>query len=90
MAGCLFITRQNYTDHRDLRKALISAEMTGMIVLGFVFYGEDLLLGGNYGYYSKKNYQKYYKDYYSRNENQVETFDEKGLFSVAEQEKTCR
>ena len=90
VAGCLFITRQNYTDHRDLRKALISAEMTGMIVLGFVFYGEDLLLGGNYGYYSKKNYQKYYKDYYSRNENQVETFDEKGLFSVAEQEKTCR
>ena len=41
VAGCLFVVRQNYTDHRDLRRSLIEAEMTGMNVLGFVFYGEE-------------------------------------------------
>ena len=65
VAGCLFVTRQNYTDHRDLRKALIAAEMTGMDILGFVFFGEDLMSGGEYGYYGKKHYQKYYKNYYT-------------------------
>ena len=57
VAGCLFVVRQNYSDHRDIRKALISAEMTGMNVLGFVFYGEKIDEGG---YYWKKSYKSYY------------------------------
>ena len=60
VAGCLFITRQNFTDHRDIRKALISAEMTGMNVLGFVFYGEKINQGG---YYSRRYYKSYYSKY---------------------------
>jgi two-component system LytT family response regulator len=33
VAGCLFVTRQDFSDLRDIRKALISAEMTGMDVV---------------------------------------------------------
>ena len=59
-AGSLFVTRQNYSDQREIRKALISAEMTGMEILGFVFYGEKLDQGG---YYNKRYYNEYYKHY---------------------------
>ena len=62
VAGCLFVTRQNYSDHRDIRKALNAAEMTGMDVLGFAFYGERLQQGS---YYSRR----YYKSYYHRYDN---------------------
>ena len=68
IAGCLFVVRQKYTDHRDLRKALIAAEMTGMDVLGFIFFGEELTTGSRYGYYGKY-YQKYYKNYYMAYDN---------------------
>ena len=60
VAGCLFVTRQNFSDHRDIKKALIAAEMTGMNVLGFVFYGENINEGG---YYSRRYYKKYYSKY---------------------------
>ena len=60
VAGCLFVTRQDFTDHRDIRKALISAEMTGMNVLGFIFYGEKISEGS---YYSRRYYRKYYNKY---------------------------
>ena len=60
VAGCLFVTRQNFSDHRDIKKALIAAEMTGMNVLGFVFYGENINQGG---YYSRRYYKKYYSKY---------------------------
>lgn len=60
VAGCLFVTRQDYSDHRDIKKALIAAEMTGMDVLGFVFYGDTLK---QKGYYSRKYYQHYYGEY---------------------------
>ena len=60
VAGCLFVIRQNYSDHRDIRKALISAEMTGMNVMGFVFYGEKIDEGG---YYRRKYYKSYYSKY---------------------------
>ena len=60
VAGCLFVIRQNYSDHRDVRKALVSAEMTGMNVLGFVFYGEKLHQDS---YYSRKYYNNYYHGY---------------------------
>ncbi len=65
VAGCILVTRQHYSDHREIRKALISAEMAGMNVLGFVFYGKKLKQGRYYG-------KKYYKKYYSRYERQVE------------------
>ena len=64
VAGCLFVVRQNYSDHHEVRKALKSAEMTGMNVLGFVFYGEKLNERGYY--YSHRYYNKYYKGYYHK------------------------
>ena len=65
VAGCVMVIRQNYSDHREIRKALISAEMAGMNILGFVLYGEKLKQGKYYG-------KKYYKKYYSRYEKQAE------------------
>ncbi len=63
VAGCILAVRQNFTDHRELRKALISSEMTGMNILGFVFYGEKLKQGR---YYGQKYYRKYYGNYSNR------------------------
>lgn len=60
VAGCLFVVRQNFTDHRDIRKSLIASEMTGMNVLGFVFYGENINQGG---YYNRRYYKSYYNKY---------------------------
>ena len=57
VAGCLMVVRQGYSDHREIRKALSSAELTGMDVLGFIFYGEKVSQGS---YYSKKYYNKKY------------------------------
>ena len=36
VTGALFVTSRGVSDHREIRKALISAEMSGMDVLGFV------------------------------------------------------
>lgn len=83
VAGCLFVTRQNYTDHRDLRKALIAAEMTGMEVLGFIFYGENLTTGSQYGYHGKKYYQKYYKNYYTQYNNRVRLAEEESATVIS-------
>ena len=63
VAGCLFVVRQNYSDHREIRRALIAAEMTKMEVMGFVFYGEKTEQGY---YYAKKYYKSYYNRYTSR------------------------
>ena len=60
VAGCLFVTRQNFSDHRDIKKALTAAEMTGMNVLGFVFYGENINQGS---YYRRRYYKRYYSKY---------------------------
>lgn len=57
VAGCLMIVRQGYSDHREIQKALASAELTGMDVLGFIFYGEKINKGS---YYGKKYYEKNY------------------------------
>lgn len=62
VAGCLLIVRQGYSDHRAIRKALVAAELTGMNVLGFVFYGENINQGS---YYNKKYYKK---NYYNKND----------------------
>ena len=61
IAGSLFVIRQDFSDHREIRKALIQAEMAGLELMGFVFYGEKLDHGGRYYYYNK-----YYNDYYHR------------------------
>ncbi len=62
-AGCLFITRQYFSDHREISKALISAEMTGMNVLGFVFSGDKL---PQTSYYNHRYYKNYYQKYDTR------------------------
>lgn len=54
--GGLFVVRQHYSDHREIRKALLSAEMTGLELLGFVFYGDKLKQGS---YYSRRSYRGY-------------------------------
>ena len=87
VAGGLFVVRQCYSDHRDIRRALIQAEMTGLNLLGFVFYGENLQQGGYYNrkYYSK--YGKYYGNYYKRyDSNRYDTRGKTSRESMEEQE----
>ncbi|MBQ1310583.1 MAG: CpsD/CapB family tyrosine-protein kinase, partial [Blautia sp.] len=62
-AGCLFIVRQNFSDHKYIRKALISMEMTDMDVLGFVFYGEKISDGN---FHQRRKYKSYYSKYDNR------------------------
>ncbi len=57
VAGCIMIARQGYSDHRAIRKALSSAEMTGMDVLGFVYNGDK---AHQESYYNRKYYRKNY------------------------------
>ena len=66
VAGGLFIVRQGFSDHREIRKALTQAEMAGLNLLGFVFYGEKPEQGSYYGYYKYKYYSKYYHKYDTR------------------------
>ena len=54
------MTRQEFSDVQDIQKALSAAKMTGMDVLGFVFYGERL---NEDSLYSRKNYSEYYHKY---------------------------
>lgn len=69
VSGCLYVVRQGFTDQRDIRKGLSSAELTGMRVLGFVFYGETIHDGSYYGY---RYYRKYYNKYdYRRNSSDI-------------------
>ena len=64
-AGALFVVRQDFSDHREIRRALVSAEMTGLEVLGFVFYGEKIYQGRYYSKRAQKGYQ-YYNKYDTR------------------------
>ena len=64
-AGALFVVRQEFSDHREIRRALVSCEMTGMEVLGFVFYGEKLHQGKYYSRRSQRGYE-YYNKYDTR------------------------
>ncbi len=59
-AGGVFVVRQGFSDHREIRKALIQAEMTGLELVGFVFYGKKIRQGS---YYSRKPYYKGYQNY---------------------------
>lgn len=64
-AGAIFVIRQNFSDHKEIRRALVAAEMTGLEVLGFVFYGENLHQGHYYSRRSQRGYQ-YYNKYDTR------------------------
>ena len=64
-AGALFVVRQEFSDHREIRRALVSCEMTGLEVLGFVFYGEKLHQGKYYSKRSQRGYE-YYNKYDTR------------------------
>ena len=68
VAGTLFVVRQNFSDHREIRRALVAAEMTGLEVLGFVFYGEKLHDSRYYNRRSQRGYQ-YYNKYDPRIQN---------------------
>lgn len=57
VAGCLLVVRQNYSDHRAIKKSLMSVELTGMNPLGFVYYGDNIIQSS---YYNKKYYNKKY------------------------------
>ena len=88
VAGGLFVVRQGYSDHRDIRRALIQAEMTGLNLLGFVFYGENLRQDG---YYSRRyhygKYGKYYGNYYKRyDSNHYDTRGKTSRESMNDQE----
>lgn len=61
-AGMLYVVRQNYSDHREIRKALIAAEFSKIDVLGFVLYGEKVN-GSTYN--QSRYYKKYYHNYYA-------------------------
>lgn len=65
VAGGIFVVRQHFSDHREVKRALRQAELTGLNILGFVFYGENANREGYYGgrrYYYYR-YNKYYKNY---------------------------
>ena len=77
VAGGVYVVRQNFTDHREIRTALTSAEMTGLDLLGFVFYGEKLRQGS---YYSRRYYHgyKYYHKYDTRSHSGAEGHGKQG------------
>ena len=68
VAGAIFVVRQHFSDHREIRRALSAAEMTGLNLLGFVFYGEKLRQGS---YYSRRYYRGYY--YYHKYDTRAQT-----------------
>ena len=66
--GCLFVVRQNYSSYGEICKALVAADLAGMNVMGFVFYGENIYENR---YYGRKYYKKYGYSYDHRRENAV-------------------
>lgn len=60
-ASMLYVVRQNYSDHREIRKALVAAEFSKIDILGFVLYGEKV---NGSAYNQSRYYKKYYKNYY--------------------------
>ncbi len=76
-AGSLFVVRQDFSDHQEVRKALTSAELTGMNILGFVFYGEKIHQGK---YYYRRYYKSYYHKYDTRSQSsQTESTNSEGV-----------
>lgn len=67
--GMLYVTRQDYSEHREIRKALTAADLSKIDIFGFALYGENISgYGRNQTRYYKKYYKNYYKNYYSRSQ----------------------
>lgn len=90
-AGAIFVVRQHFSDHREVQKALMQAEMTGMNILGFVFYAENLRRGG---YYSRNHYYRNgyqygkYSNYASREKHDNQNTSDTGAKSVQDSQTT--
>ena len=91
-SGAIFVVRQHYSDHREIRKALMQAELTGLNLLGFVFYGENL---HENEYYKKGYYNNNYTNIQSSlnlpllkkaKENKAESSRQKEKTAIAEAE----
>lgn len=76
VAGTMFVVRQEFSDHREIRRALVSCEMTGMDILGFIFYGEKLHQGKYYSKRSQRGYE-YYNKYDTRSRTTVNPDNQK-------------
>ena len=85
LAGCVIIVRQDYSDLRDITAALVSAEMTGMNIEGFVFYGENIREGS---YYSRKYYKRYYSQYDYRSNSSKKSASNKDTFKDTSEKST--
>lgn len=57
--GMLYVVRQNFSDHREIRKALMAAEFSKINMLGMMLYGEKVSISGG----RKYGYGKYYHQY---------------------------
>ena len=75
VTGCLFVVRQNYSDLREIRKALVAADLADMNVLGLVFTGEHL---GEGRYYGRKYYRQYGSNYATQKRQKGAGSNEKG------------
>lgn len=60
--GMLYVVRCNFSDHREIKKALSAAEYTGMSMLGMVMTCATRASDGHYGY-GYYHYKHYYGDY---------------------------
>ena len=62
-AAMLFVVRVNYSDHREIKKALAAAELSGTHIVGAVMTCADRT---SQGYYNYRYYKRYY-GYYDKN-----------------------
>ena len=62
-AAMLFVTRVNYSDHREIKKALAAAELSGMHIVGAAM---TCATRTSQGYYNYRYYKRYY-GYYDKN-----------------------
>lgn len=69
--GMLFVVRSNYSDHREIKKALNAAEYTNMKMLGSVMTFATRESDGYYGYryYHYKHYYGHYYGSYDKDKN---------------------
>lgn len=62
--GLVYVTRQNYSDHKEIQRALRAAEFSGIDVLGMILYGEKV---NDSGTYRSHKYTRYYNNYQGHN-----------------------
>jgi len=59
--GLVYVVRQNYSDHREIVKALRAVEFSEIDVMGMVLYGENVHPSGSY---RSGKYTRYYHNYH--------------------------